>query len=521
MVMNRNFIRGTFAMLVPFMAQALHAQSDDNGRLNVLMIAVDDLKPVLGCYGDEYAISPNIDKLASTGAVYNSCYCQQAISSATRASLLTGVRPDSTKVWDLKTKIRDVNPGILTLPEYFCNSGYETVGIGKIFDGRTVDTAQDSLSWSYYIDFKKYIDPKYRWSSFFNYQNPETAAIAKKYIKEAEDAGITGYARIMYALKYIKPSTEAMDLPDNAYPDGAIADGAVDFLTKRKGSEPFFLAVGFQKPHLPFTAPLKYWNKYKRSNVPLAKYQKKALGSPDFANHRSGELKSYTDIPPVYTFSDINNVVLSESKQRELIHGYYACVTYIDAQIGKILSALERLGLADNTVVVLWGDHGWHLGDHGLWNKHTNFENATRVPLIVHIPGEASAVISNPVEMLDIFPTICDATGMKIPEGLEGESLCLSGSEDVPLEDDGYAVSQWPGGQNTMGYSIRTSRYRYTVWLDWKDRVLDTENIRAEELYDYESDPYEKVNLVNSRKYRKDLEQMREIWNEYKIKNIK
>lgn len=516
--------RLTSAMFVLLPCLSAHADGtgQEDCRPNVLFIAVDDLKPALGCYGDRYAVTPNIDSLAGRSTVFTSCYCQQAVSAASRASLLTGVRPDSTRVWDLKTHIRDMNPDILTLPEYFRINGYETAGTGKIYDGRSVDKKQDSLSWSLpYLDFRKFQDAYYKKHSFGNYVNPETVESGMQHVREAERKGIGGYARITYAMKYIKPSVESADVPDNAYPDGAIADCAIDYLKNRAGSQaPFFLAVGFQKPHLPFCSPSVYWEMYDRESATLADFRRRAADSPALANHRSNELLSYSDIPEAYSFSDIDNAVIEIPKQKELIHGYYAAVSYIDAQIGRILDTLDSLGLRKHTIIVLWGDHGWHLGDHGLWNKHSNFENAVHVPLMVSVPGAAPSKLTAPVEFLDIFPTLCEAADLDIPDGLDGDSLLRNIMESTEPDAE-YAVSQWPGGSCTMGYSLRTSRYRYTVWLGWKDRHLDMEDIRAEELYDYYMDPEETANLAGDCRYGKVLDRMRSLFEEYRDSKLK
>lgn len=519
--MYRRFTSAIFVLLPCLSANADEARQQ-NSKPNVLFIAVDDLKPALGCYGDRYAVTPNIDSLAGRSAVFTSCYCQQAVSAASRASLLTGVRPDSTKVWDLKTLIRDMNPDILTLPEYFRANGYETAGTGKIYDGRSVDRKQDSLSWSLpYLDFRKFQEPYYRKHSFGSYVAPETVESGMRYIREAEEKGIKGYARIAYAMKYVKPSVESENVPDNAYPDGAIADCAIDYLENRGGAHtPFFLAVGFQKPHLPFCSPSVYWEMHDRESAPLAGFRRRAAGSPALANHRSNELLSYSDIPPAYSFSDIDNTVIDIPKQKELIHGYYAAVSYIDAQIGRILGTLDSLGLRGNTIIVLWGDHGWHLGDHGLWNKHSNFENAVHVPFMVSIPGAAPSRLTAPVEFLDIFPTLCEAAGLDIPDGLDGDSL-LGNIMEGTEPDTEYAVSQWPGGAGTMGYSLRTSRYRYTVWFGWKGRYPDMEDVRAEELYDYYTDPEETANLVGDCRYGKVLDRMRSLFEEYRYSKLK
>lgn len=491
---------------------------------NIVMIAVDDLKPILGCYGDPIVKTPNIDRLAERSTVFNQAYCQQSVSAATRASLLTGWCPDRTQVWDLKTMIRKKNPNVVTLPQYFAANGYETIGIGKIYDPRSVDKKQDAPSWSVpYIDSNRYLNKEYGLPALSHYQSPESKTLVEKYRKQALDSGYTKKNEIeQYIMKYFKPTTECASVPDNAYHDGATADGAIDFLHNYHSDKPFFLAVGMKKPHLPFCAPKKYWDLYDRTSMPLATYRKKALNSPKFAYHNCGELQLYTDIPPIISFSDIDNVIIPDDKARELIHGYYAAISYIDAQIGKLLDELERKHMLDNTIIVFWGDHGWHLGDHGLWNKHTNFEHATRVPMMISAPGQKKQrKIDTPVEFLSFYPTLCSMAGIPVLNGLDGENLkdvVAVGSEAQPKNE--YAVSQYPR-PGKMGYSIRSNRYRYTVWVDWKGRKLNADKVYAEELYDYKKDPDETVNVAKQAEYASVLAQMKQYWNNYKTKRIK
>lgn len=487
-------------------------------KKNVLFIAVDDLKPLLGCYGDPLARTPNIDRLAARGSVFTSAYCQQAVSAATRASLLTGMYPDRTRVWDLKTLIRSQNPDVVTLPQYFKQNGYTVTGIGKIYDPRSVDKKEDEPSWSEsYLNYDSYLNAEFGLPVMSHYQSKEVRALYNKYRKEAKEKGMDKKNQIeKYVQQYVKPTTECANIPDNAYADGAIADGAVNFLNNYHSDQPFFLAVGFKKPHLPFCAPQKYWDLYKRENMPLAAYRKKAVDSPDFAYHQSGELQSYSDIPPIFTYSDINNAEIPDEKARELIHGYYACISYMDAQVGKVLEALEKRGSLDNTIIVLWGDHGWHLGDHGLWNKHTNFEQATHVPMLIIDPSAHSQKVTMPVEFLSIYPTLCDLAGLSKPACLEGQSLAkiVKGAKnDAELKP--YAVSQYPR-VGKMGYSVRDGRYRYTIWFEWKNKKTNVSKVLAEELYDYEKDPNETANVVKKADYAKALKQMKAYWEQYK-----
>jgi arylsulfatase A-like enzyme len=399
------------------------------------------------------------------------------------------------------------------MPQYFKQNGYITTGVGKIYDKRSVDDLHDEVSWTDEFAFEgdvKYFDSKCGLPVLHYYQHPDTKEEGIKYIEEAEKQGKKGYAVTKYALEHVKPATECADVPDNAYVDGVLALSAIDRLEKlAKKDKPFFLGVGFKRPHLPFAAPKKYWDLYERDEMPLAPYQKASADGVRMAYHNSGELRSYTDIPPLKSFSDIKSDLLSEEKQKELIHGYYAAVSYIDAMVGQVMNALDSLGLKENTIVVLWGDHGWHLGDHGIWCKHTNFEQATRSPLIFSYPEIKTRKSMAPVEFVDLFPTLCDLTGVKKPEHLEGESLypIIIGAQQKVKD---YAVSQFHRGKN-MGYAFRTDRYRYVVWLKDEYRSYKKYSntlIKAQELFDYELDPLETRNVFTNKKYKNIANEM-------------
>jgi len=503
---------------------SLSSANAQEKKMNVLFIAIDDLKPILGCYDNKLIKTPNIDRLASRGTVFLNNYCQQAVSGPTRASLMTGMRPDHTGVWDLKTKMRDVNPDILSLPQYLITQGFSTQGIGKIYDSRCVDKKMDAPSWS--VPFYNYFKSEERYYSSITgmpalgaYQLSETKELIAKYTKEALDKGIAKGEIDAYVSKFVKPSVECTDVPDNAYNDGANAVRAKEILIKLKSdSKPFFFAVGFSKPHLPFVSPKKYWDLYNREDMPVAEFQEKSKNAVDIAFHNSGELRAYTDIPSLLSFTDQKDygVTLPLDKQKELIHGYYAAVSFTDAQVGVLLNTLDSLGLTDNTIIVLWGDHGWHLGDHNLWCKHTNFENATSAPLIISSPKIAPSRSKSQSEFVDIFPTLCELSGVPIPKHLDGKSLVkVMKSPKSKVKD--FSVSQYPRSGNYvelnrlgyadgkfMGYSIRTGRYRYTIWI--KDDFRSTqpfskELMVADELYDYDKDPNETVNVVKEKEY--------------------
>lgn len=434
-------------------------------RLNVLFIAVDDLRPTLGCYGDKVAVTPNIDRLASRGTVFNRAYCQQAVCSPSRLSLLTGRRPDTIRVWDLDTHFRDAIPDVVTLPQHFRDNGYHTQSLGKIYHG-SGKPAKDPPSWSIEPQYDVVRDPKLRYALPKNLQGG--------------------------GLKH--SSTEAADVLDNAYVDGIVCDAAMRTLAKlNTAQKPFFLAVGFRKPHLPFCAPQKYWDMYNRAELPLPTFDKHPQDAPELATRSWQELEGYTDIS--------SNGKLATEKVRELRHGYYACVSYVDALVGRLLDELTRLKLTEKTIVVLWGDHGYHLGEQGLWTKANNYELSTRVPLIVAVPGQALAGTTTNalVEYVDVYPTLADVCGVDAPNGVEGISFKpLFSDPDRTWKE--AVFSQYPrarsgnrhrGHGDIMGYAVRTRRYRYVEWQDW-----DSKKVVARELYDHDSDPSESCNLA-------------------------
>ncbi|MGM9739269.1 MAG: sulfatase-like hydrolase/transferase [Candidatus Cryptobacteroides sp.] len=474
-------------------------KDNGNNRKNVLFLVVDDMKPVLGCYGDNIAKTPNIDRLSEEGIVFNHAYCQQAVSGASRCSMLTGLRPDHLGIYGMDP-MRNTDRNPVTMPEYFRIQGYETIAIGKIFDQRTVDSGHDTLSWS--VPFlspspSDYYEGRMPSGGF---RSPDIAEAVRKGYAEAKRMGLKGADANRYVKIHSQNTTECVDLPDNAYNDGVFADKAVKEIDRLAETErPFFLAVGFHKPHLPFIAPEKYWNMYDRDKIPVAEFTSAPDNYVPEAYSPYKEILDWKDMQDAGKYLDETGDILSlpVEKQKELIHGYYACVSYVDAQIGKVLDALKRNGLDSNTVIVLLGDHGWHLGDHGIWAKATNFEQAARIPLIISIPGKSGTVSDNIVEMVDIFPTLCAFAGIPKPQHLPGKAIGeATGSDPDP---EAVAVSQYPRPGNIMGYSIRDNRYRFTLWLKKtiaEDSVITDDRIAGEELYDYLEDPLETRNIA-------------------------
>lgn len=486
-----------------------HTENPEPEAQNILFIAVDDLKPALGSYGDPLAITPNIDRIAENGTLMASNYCQQAICAPSRISLFTGLRPDQTGVLNLQTFMRDVNPDILTLPEYFASAGYQTAGLGKLMHGAKNN---DPQSWTipYKRDQNLNYASGYQYPANGKYQSDE----AQKVYEIAQQKKLSWKAtNILMKDNGVAPPTEFLDIPDDAYTDGAIAKEGIRLLKEfKKTKQPFFLALGFNKPHLPFVAPKKYYDLYENVVFKTDPYQEHAENSPAVAYSSWGELRNYSGIPATGG--------LDKDMQIELIRSYYACVSYVDAQIGLVMKKLKELGLAENTIVVIWGDHGWHLGDHGLWCKHTNFEQATKSPLIFSAPGYKKGQITHSMtEFTDVFPSLCDLAGIDIPKGLPGKSLkplMINPGEKVKE----FSMSQYPRENNIMGYSLRTERYRLTWWLKLASKDKDPAyTVEAVELYDYKTDPHERVSLAGSDEYKNIEKDLSSLMREY-LKSI-
>ncbi len=458
------------------------AGAADEGKYNVLFIAVDDMRTTLGCYGAPVVKTPNIDALAAGGMVFERAYCQQALCSPSRTSLLTGCRPDTTRVHSLQDHFRKFIPDVVTLPQCFKQNGYVTQGLSKIYH----PGLDDPDSWTI-----PHWDPKAP-----TYHKPESLAAYKKRSEELASQKVvpkdqvlerdpkTGMAmsikRQANAVKLKGPAWEDPDIADNELVDGKTADKAVESLRQLKDKR-FFLAVGFHKPHLPFVAPKKYHDMYKIEDIRTAPNPFAPKDCPEVALYNSSELRAYTDVP------DVGPV--DEKKQKELIKAYYAAVSYIDAQIGKVVDELGRLGLRDKTIIVLWGDHGWQLGEHNIWCKHTNFEEATHAPLIIRVPGQKPGRTRQLSEFVDIYPTVCEAAGLAIPPGREGASL-MPVIRNPEHQWKRAAFSQYPRPNKVMGYSMRTDNYRYTEW------IKDEKDVVGVELYDYKADPQGNVNIA-------------------------
>ncbi|WKN46082.1 sulfatase [Tunicatimonas pelagia] len=446
-----SFLVVTSLFSIPIREKPTQAQNAPD-KPNVLFIAVDDLRPELGCYGKTAVISPNIDRLASQGTLFNRAYCQIPVCGASRASLLTGLRPNRNRFLNYKTWADKDAPEAVTLPQHFKNNGYYTVSNGKIFHYQ-----DDKLeSWSE-LPWRAR-DPSNDWRNYV------TEAAQQIAIDHGNGKG---------------PAFEQADVPDTAYFDGKIAAKTIaDLKRLKEQDQPFFLAVGFLKPHLPFNAPSRYWDLYNPQNLPEASNPFPPESAPDAAIHNFGELRNYAGIPP--------EGALNESMAKLMVHGYHACISYTDAQIGKLLDTLEELDLADNTIVVLWGDHGWNLEEHGLWCKHCNFETSLRAPLLIKAPGLPAGQRTEALtEFVDIYPTLCELSNLAQPQQLEGTSL-------VPLlSQPNTSGKEYVFSKYHEGFTVKNDRYRYTEWSK------DDGEVYARMLYDHQQDSLENVNIVD------------------------
>ena len=351
-------------------ALTLNLSAAEQKHPNILLILVDDLKPALGCYGDPVAKTPNMDALAARGMRFDRAYCNQAVCAPSRFTLMLGSHSTSTGLYNLGSQLRDLVPDAVTLPQYFARHGYRTESLGKVFHiGHGNQGHPQSFSVPHFKDkVIEYLDPA----------STEGGKLTR------EEALFTNQK-----LGQIKslPRGAAFESPiaeDSDYADGRVAEETIRRLAaagdrrKRMGT-PFFITAGFVRPHLPFSAPKKYWDLYDPAKLPMPAYEEAPEGAPDVAVKRGGEITAYQPVPATGE--------MSQALKRQLIHGYYASTSFVDAQIGKMIRALDRLGLADNTLIVLWGDHGFHLGDLGIWTKHTNYEQANRIPILMIAPG--------------------------------------------------------------------------------------------------------------------------------------
>ena len=489
---------------------------------NILFIAIDDLRPELGCYGSPIAVSPNLDALANDGLLFNRAYCQQAICRPSRASLMTGSRPETTGLFHNYVALRELQPNILTLPQHFVANGYETVYCGKIFHQGDTD---EGVSWSR--------DPVKSIKGIKKPRGPYALPKNNKMKADNMKAMLAKYGEAARRGLASGPAYESADVPDHTYVDGYNTRRAIETLKELVADEdkPFFLAMGYKLPHLNWCAPTKYWDLYDPAAIPMATEDAAPKNGAAMGLHASFELRTRAGIPKVGPLGD--------DLSRTLKHAYLASTSYVDAQIGLLIQELEQAGVRDNTIIVVWGDHGWHLGDMGVWGKATNYEIATRVPLMIWTPdmktrGAKSDAL---VELVDIFPTLCELADLSVPDHLEGHSFVpLLGKPDQPWKKAAFsqypnpALREWAANplsqgmretwfgplikevegriiaqqgdqwdrdlfeKHLMGYTMRTDQYRLVVWRDHRDPQAKPLFI---ELFDHASDPTETINIAD------------------------
>jgi uncharacterized sulfatase len=423
-------------------------------KLNVLFIAVDDMNNSLGCYGNPQVKSPNIDKLAARGVRFDRAYCQYPLCSPSRTSIMTGLRPDTTQVFDLKKHFRTVMPDVVTLSQHFMTNGYFAARVGKIYHyGNPGDIGTDGLDDA--ASWNQRINPKGR--------------------DKAEEDKITNHTPKRGLGSSM--SWMAAEGTDEEQTDGILATEVIKLLEAKK-DQPFFLAAGFYRPHCPYIAPKKYFDLY-----PLDKIQLPSVSQTEFQDVPDAALASTSPRPWMG---------VTEEEARNCKRAYYATISFVDAQIGRIIAALERLKLADKTVIVFWSDHGYHLGEHGLWMKQSDFEESARVPFIIAGPGVTAAPkgCGRTVELLDMYPTLADMCGLPKPAKAQGASLRPL-LQDANAKWDRPAFTQVQRG-NGPGHTVRTERWRYVEW--------DNGKIGAQ-LYDHDKDPLELNNLVKDPQY--------------------
>lgn len=456
------------------------AQAAD--RPNVLLILVDDLKPALGCYGDTTAQTPRLDALASRGVRFDRAYCNQAVCAPSRFTLMLGSHSTSSGLYNLGDDLRARWPDAVTLPRHFAKAGYRAESVGKVFH----------IGHGNHGDPASFSSPPFP-GKVIEYLDPASTDSGKL---TREEAYFTNQALDRIGSLPRGSAFEAPDVADDAYSDGRVAAEAIRRLEaaqKRRDAEgtPFFLCVGFARPHLPFSAPKRYWDYYDPTTLPMPKRQEPPEGAPPVAGKRGGEITNFKPVP------ERAPTPYEESLTRKLIHGYYASVSYADAQIGKVIDAVDRLGLQDDTIIVVWGDHGYHLGDLGIWTKHTNYEQANHIPLLVVAPGvtRPGTATGQLAESVDLYPTLAALADLPAPEGpqpIDGVNL-LPVLKDPAARVRDHAFHAFPKAK--LGRAIRTERYRL---VEWK-QVDQPESTAVYELYDYETDPLESRNLAGER----------------------
>ncbi|WP_258103485.1 sulfatase [Marinoscillum sp. MHG1-6] len=464
------FLTTSFLLILGCSDQQKQAEASTSegvpSQPNILFLSVDDLRPQLGYYGNEQMKTPNIDALAKTGVAFMNNYCQVPTCGASRASLLTGVRPKKDRFSMTRTYADKEAPSAITLPEHLKNNGYYTMSGGKIFHSNR--------------------DSKKAWSEPA-YLPPKNADLWRDYALEENQKSMVE--------NNTAPAYEAPDAPDSVYKDGKLTAWAIKQLQACKTrNQPFFLGVGWVKPHLPFQAPKKYWDLYTNEDIKRAINPGEPLNAPDMSLHNWDETRFYSNVP--------NEGPMPSDEELKMIHGYYAAVSYVDAQVGRVVDELKRLGLYENTIIVLWGDHGFQLGEHGLWDKHTNYKASLHAPLLFSIPWmEGSKKVKGLTEFIDIYPTLCELTQTPMPSSVQGMSLVPMLKK--PTHPGKTAVfSRYQESNPYHGHTVRTEKFVYTEYSDSANTVV------GKMLYDAVNDPDENINQVDNPLYGEVVEEL-------------
>lgn len=474
----------TFLIILGLTICSFNNKESKKEPYNVLFIAMDDMRTELNCYGGSHIKSPNIDKLANKGVTFKNAYVQQAICMASRASIMTGYRPEQHGIYTGES-VQNLVPDVKTMNKLFAENGYEVSAFGKIYHHKIDHEKQFGDEW---------FDPQEKWAGRGYYTDE-----AIEQMRYNEDHQVKGRNH-----KNRGPAYEFADVPDSAYIDGYNTEYVMRKLQAyKKNGKPFFLAMGFHKPHLPFIAPKKYWDMYPLKTIKQPEIQNPPKNCTPYTLRSWGELRNYYGMPK-------NKEPVGEDTTLILRRGYYACVSYVDALIGKLLNELELLDLDDNTIIVLWADHGYKLGDYGYWCKWSNMTIDTKVPLIFSVPGMEKGVQTKALaELQDMYPTLAELCNLELPEHVQGRSL-VPVLENPEIEWDDEVSSVWPHNRRTydetvMGYSIKSQRFNYIEWVE-----LSTGEVLGRDLYDLESDPKETVNVIGKPEYKEiiaDLEQ--------------
>lgn len=461
-------------------AQA-NSEKISSSKPNILFIMVDDLRPELGAYGKDHIISPHIDRFAKKGYLFTRAYTNFSICGPSRASLLSGLYPSRTRFVEWNCSLDQDVPGVVSLPMHLRNNNYKTISLGKVFnnieDGkgswdeiwRPVVNSADVIAWEYLSEDGR---KTFEQLNLDRLKDPKT--------KTRDHLPKQGYAY------------ESADVPDDAYIDGKVSVKAIEKLQElnQNPNQPFFLAVGFHKPHSPFNAPKKYWDLYDRDKIKLPENNRPASNAPEILKFDRGGVRGYYGVPKTGEIPD--------TLARNIIHGYYACVSYIDHQIGKILNALEYYGMDKNTIVIFWGDQGHQLGEHGLWDKNQNYQTSFHIPFIVKLPGEDKGhKLSQLIENVDVFPTVCDLAGVKKPFHLKGKSFASVFSNPVNITKEAVF-----GRASLDGEIIMTQDYSYTEFYDYKMRL------KQRVLFDLKQDPGENHNVVDKPEYKNTIDEL-------------